>query len=1241
MRSPLLLVRYAGAYRLLLATLTTLAIFPPSFAAEPDGDRDRHQPLVSPDGRIIDRTLGEEEQIARRLEWFLASRRAGTRSTEEMAALRRLATIELGREIEMQSLRRSRGVDGPENFWVPKGPAGSHFGGWAFGDVAGRITAIAKDASGATLYAGAAAGGVWKSVNDGLSWSSIFDTAGTTAVGAIAIDPNNASVIWVGTGDYNTGCEDYFGIGLLRSLDGGISWVARNGGGSATLDDMSAFSSVIVDPRDSNHVVIGGVRRGCTSGSASNGGIYTSNDAGASWSKRLADIAIHEVAQDPINRDIWWAATSQGIYKSTNNAVTWTVQTASGLPSSGVGRCEIAIAPSAPNTVYALFASAPSGPEIWRTTNGGTSWTKQASSGNACDGQCSYNLTIRVHRTNPDIVYRGTVLLFKSTNGGVSWTDLVGGWGSGQKVHQDTHVLLIDPTNTEKFYVGTDGGLWKSEDAGASFVNLVANMNLTQFYAVGVDASDPETICGGAQDNSSLVRTTSDVWQLQEVTGDGFVCHIDPVDRNYAYITSYPSGGPAVYRSTTGVLGSFGFITGAGSGINSADRVNWVTPYILDPQTPATLLLGTQRIYRSTNHGTNWSPVGPGDMAGGSATVYALEFHRTNPQIAYAGTESGRIWRSVDNGLNWAEITLGLPSRVINDIGADPTDEARALAVVGGFGTAHLWQWNGGGPWTALGSGLPNVPANSVLMRSGAEVFVGTDIGVYRSTDGGLNFQPFMSGLPQGLVISDLKYNAAQNILTAGTYARGAWQVSLAPVGPIVLYDSIEQPLTEVDGDHDGNVEPGETWRVSPLLRNAGGALAVGVHATLRTLTAGVTIEAPSARLYGDIVPGGKLAVSVPYTFSVDPTFACGTPIVFDIVEIQSSNAPGSYGDRLGAFSVTVVDTYNPPIPSTHLDEDFDPSPTTGWTHERFGIPMSPNCFGITSKDEWKIVQKDAAHGLSYHCGRGPGSSYSNSNYAWLYYGGKDSLGGPGLSLPADAFTAQLSIVHWFSTEPGWDGGQVAIDAFDDNNDQYQLLTPIGGYPGILNSGRCNPLEGAAAFSGTSGGWTTSTFDLMPYIGKTVYLAFIFASDRTTSTHEGWYIDQVKVETQKRGAPICQTASWAGRVPPTVSFRKAGAGQIEATWGGSCNASGAPGQLYSIQAGDLNQLPSGSYTHAPLGDQCGRTSPSTFSPGNGNQYYLVVANVGGREGSAGRRSNSTERPQTSAICGARRVPACP
>jgi photosystem II stability/assembly factor-like uncharacterized protein len=726
-----------------------------------------------PPKSLVAKDADEGGAIEKRKEWFYQPRVAGA---EGRMAQKRLEAV-----LQARAARAECRVEDGET-WVPRGPFASNFSTWRFGKVTGRIAALAKDFQNNILYVGSASGGLWRSLDDGNSYEPIFDAAGTQTIGAITLDPNDPKTLWVGTGENSAWCEDYFGVGLLRSRDGGITWEPRNGSGSKTLENLATFASIDIDPRNSNRLVVGGFYRDCLHGHTWAGGIYTTDDGGETWTKRFPGY-VTEIARDPSNPDILWAGLAYGgVHKSVDGGNTWSLQTASSLPSGWVGRVEVAVAPSSPQTVYALFESVGGEPQFWATSDGGATWALASRGDSACDGQCWYNMVLRVDPANPAAIYRGTIHLFVSLNGGSTWRDLSNEWGPAQSVHQDTHALLLDPGASGTFYVGCDGGVWKSSDAGATMQNLNGNMSLTQFYDVGIHPTDDGIITGGSQDNSSLARSTSDTWDLQEVTGDGFTTAIDPVDPNVVYISSYPypfdeNRLPQVYRSDSGLFGTYAYASG--NGIHAGDRINWVTPYALLPDRPTTLYLGTHRVYRSKDRGASWTPVGPEDMCEGQAYLVVVHPSTPDTETAYAGSTNGRVWQTRDGGGTWTEMAGSLPARWVNDIDTDPADPLRVYVALSGFGTAHLYGRTAASEdWEPLGAGLPDVPANAVAALTSSQILVGTDVGIFRSTDGGVTFLPFCAGMPEGLVVTDLEVNRRTWTVTAGTYGRGAWQWS-------------------------------------------------------------------------------------------------------------------------------------------------------------------------------------------------------------------------------------------------------------------------------------------------------------------------------------------------------------------------------------------------------------------------------------------------------------------------------
>jgi len=447
--------------------------------------------------------------------------------------------------------------------------------------------------------------------------------------------------------------------------------------------------------------------------------------------------------------------------------------------------------------------------------------------------------------------------------------------------------------------------------------------------------------------------------------------------------------------------------------------------------------------------------------------------------------------------------------------------------------------------------------------------------------------------------------------------------------------------MVEIDGDGDPHVEPGETWAVRPRVRNVGSETALGVTARLASSTPGVLVLDPAPHAFGDLAPGAASGPAAAFEFTVDPTAGCGFVASFDLLGIAATNAPGVERDEIDAFDVPVDNGVPDPIHTVLLDENFDAASLPDWTHRA----VDPGLSGCnrTYQDEWSVQTKDVARGPSQHCGGGPGSTYGTYDHAWLHYRGLDSTGGAGLAIPASAQVATLTVVHWYDTVIGGDGAQVAIDAVADGADVYAPLVPTGGYPGSISPVDCNGLGGMPAFTGSSGGWVTHTFDLTAHRGKTVWLAFVFGSDsRRQGDGEGWYVDRVTFEIEEPGIPTCDVIRWPGSVPATVTVDKAGAGEVSVAWGDACNVAEVPGQTYAVHAGSLAALRAGGqYDHVPVGGLCDRVSPATFATGAGDEYYLVGPVAPGYQGGLGFDSTGAARPDVAGTCGLPRAESCP
>ncbi|HET8646296.1 MAG TPA: hypothetical protein VFO85_12450 [Vicinamibacteria bacterium] len=724
--------------------------------------------------RGVDLTQGEEEQIRQREEWFIRSR--GLDQVARPDLLRAQAVAELAEaRRQREDLLRLRG-----EVWSPIGPETMTMLSWVMGPVAGRAISLAVHPTDENiLYLATASGGLWKTTNGGGSWTSLFDDIGTLSVGTVVLDPGNPEVVWAGTGERQSSCANYFGLGLYRSDDGGATFEARNGAAPNTLD-LSFIVSIAVQPGSPQTLLVSGDAFCLPDGTRVPGGVFRTTNGGTSWTRVLAGTG-SDVIYDPNNAQVAYATMSgDAVYKSFDGGATWG-QYSAGVPIIPSPRMRLVMSRSDSQVLYLLT----SGSRLYRTNNGGTNWVLVNSG--ACEGQCTYNLCLDVHPTDPNIVVVGTIRHFKSTNGGATLNVLTSTWGSGQTVHQDTHIVRFSRTNGLRFWVGGDGGLWRADDGGGgTYANLNSNLILTQFYDVGLDPNDPTTVFGGAQDNSSS-RRFNGLQQLNVtvVTGDGFVNVVDPVTSTQVFQTSYPNNGPSVYRSQNGGAPNT-FSRLATNGAVGGEPWPWVTPLAIKP---GMIFVGSHSVYRGATSqstgGFTWTKIG--DNLTGGPSIVVLATNPVNPSATdmWMGGSNGRIQRTDDvlaTPVTWSDVTGDFPASYVSDIAADPFVAGRVYATRGAFGLSRLYRsTTNGTAWTGVGTGLPNVPANAVAVDpiTPNRVFVGTDVGVYESMDGGDTFAPFASGMPLGTVVTDLEIDNSPHVLVAGTYGRGAFLVNL------------------------------------------------------------------------------------------------------------------------------------------------------------------------------------------------------------------------------------------------------------------------------------------------------------------------------------------------------------------------------------------------------------------------------------------------------------------------------
>ena len=681
-------------------------------------------------------------------------------------------------------------------------------------NIGGRVTALAVAPGGTTVYLGAANGGVFKSTNSGVNWTPILDHTGmeTFSIGALALDPTDPNTVYVGTGEANASVDSYDGQGMFRSTDAGASW-RRLG-----LEQTARIARVAVDPADPTRIFVAAM--GTQFSTGPHRGLYRSEDGGTTWSKVLSvsdSTGASDVIVNPAHPETVYCATWErvrhatyrraygpecGIWRSTDHGTSWTRLT-NGLPTptDSVGRISLALCATKPWIVYAQIVSGTNlgykGRGMYRTTDGGASWTRRDVSGftGSFGGFAWYFGDVAVDPNDPETVYAQGRILVRSTNGGIDFTDLTAG---GNSVHVDFHGMWIDPLDSDRLYVGNDGGFFSSVDGGGSWFKSV-DLPITQFYAGCVDPSNANRVGGGTQDNGCMLTggTPGGWYDIQVFGADGFYVLIDPTNPNITFSEyQYGSERRGPYRSTNG--GASGAYP---SGIATGDRANWSAPFVMDPGNHNVLLFGTHRVYKSTNNGQSYAAVS-GDLTTyplppsllNYHTISTLDISPVSPRIYYAGTDDGQVWQSLNAGGVWSRISVGLPLYYVTRVTADPVDSTVLYVCLSGFGqdehTPHIFRTNDGGfNWTPVSGNLPNAPVNDLVVDPSDPntLFAGTDLGVYMSRNLGASWYPLGQGMPMQAVF-DLTLHRPSRTLVAATHGRSQWKINLGAlpvaVGP-------------------------------------------------------------------------------------------------------------------------------------------------------------------------------------------------------------------------------------------------------------------------------------------------------------------------------------------------------------------------------------------------------------------------------------------------------------------------
>ena len=663
-------------------------------------------------------------------------------------------------------------------------------------------------------FVAAASGGVWKTTNAGTTWTPVFDGEGSYSIGCVVMDPKNPNVIWVGTGENNSQRSVGYGDGVYKSTDSGKSWT------NVGLKQSEHIGKILIDPRDSDTVYI--AAQGPLWSSGGERGLYKTTDGGKSWNRILAiddHTGVTDIVLDPRNPDILIAASYQrqrhvwtivnggpgsAIHRSTDGGKTWKKITA-GLPAGELGRIGLAIAPTDPDTVYAIIEAADGSGGIHRSQDRGITWEKR----NPFAAQAQYYSHLVVDPVNKDRIYAMGVRIQVSDDGGKTLTSL-----PEQAKHVDNHTLWIDPSDPRHFLCGCDGGIYESFDRAGNW-QMKPNLPITQFYDVACDESGPfYNVYGGTQDNFTLggpARTRSlhglmnqDWFVVQG--GDGFHCKVDPSDPNTVYGT-LQYGVLARYDRKTGERVQIQPQPGAGE---PPLRWNWDSPLAISPFSPKRLYFAANILYKSNDRGDSWKAISP-DLTqqldrntlsimgkvwgpdaifkGGSTSFYgnsvALTESSKKEGLIYVGTDDGLIQVTEDDGKSWRKQSQfpGVPANTyVSKLAASHHDANLVYACFdnhknGDYAPYVLKSLDAGKTWTSIVGDLPARGTVYCLAEDHIDpnlLFVGTEFGLFVTLDGGKKWQRIKNGLPT-IQVKDLCIQRKTNDLAIGTFGRGIY----------------------------------------------------------------------------------------------------------------------------------------------------------------------------------------------------------------------------------------------------------------------------------------------------------------------------------------------------------------------------------------------------------------------------------------------------------------------------------
>ena len=676
----------------------------------------------------------------------------------------------------------------------------------------------------ATFYAALASGGLWKTVNNGITFVPVFDEAGAISIGDIALDQKNPEVIWVGTGEANNSRTAYYGDGVYKSTDGGKTWTNMG------LKNSQHVGRIIIHPDNSNIIWV--AAEGPLYSKKGDKGVFKSVDGGKTWKQVLKvmidnrEIGVVDLVMDPSNPDVFIAAAydkerkpwtfnaggpGSALYKSTNGGSSWT-KLAGGLPSGILGRIGVDIAASNSKVVYANIENCnidslstdqrwemmkngigpkkgqnEKGDEVYRSNDGGKTWKKVSPDGQSIGGGPAYYYQqVRIDPTNTEHVYIIGISVWETTDGGKEWK-------TAFRFGGDNHAMWIDSKDPKHFLLGYDHGMGITYDSGLNWYHPDF-LAVGQFVAIGYDFEYPYNIYGGLQDNGSVrgpsTKRGGGAIRLEDWKttggGDGMYNVVDWDDSRWLY-----------NESQNGSISRIDQETGESSGIQyeKMDRWAWNAPIVVSHHNSRTIYHAGNKVVRSTNRGDNWMEIS-GDLttndtlnthSTGSVpyfTIVTMEESYLEAGVLWVGTDDGKVWVTKNAGKDWIDLTANIkdhPGYWISRV--EPSHFASGTAYVTMTGFRHddfrpfiFKTTDYGLTWTSIAANLPDEPICVIRehFRNPNLLFAGTTKQVFVSVDGGKIWSSMRGNMPY-VAVEDLKIHPRENDLIVGTHGRSIW----------------------------------------------------------------------------------------------------------------------------------------------------------------------------------------------------------------------------------------------------------------------------------------------------------------------------------------------------------------------------------------------------------------------------------------------------------------------------------